>query len=264
MPHGGFDRNPGGHGETCAREGVERARLMIKLIGAAGIAALLLAPAAIRAQPAAGQSSAGEPSAAPADGGQSPAADRVHVDGFRDAKWGMTEAEVKNVIVNEFRIPADKLKGETNPTERTTVLTIAVPELIERAGIARISYIFGYTSKKLIQVNIVWGTPADPQAKPEMVVAAANQLRALFAESGYDPATIVTNARAPDGGIVVFQGQDADKHTTVLRLVSTQANPAKDVKGAGKEKPQAVTALFLSYVMDSTSPDVFRLKKGQF
>src|SRR5665213_275130 len=241
---------------------------MIKFIVAAGFAGLFFLPLTALAQtaapPAASQPSAAPPpGAAPAVPPPAATADRVRVDGCRDAKWGMTEAEVKNVIATDFKIPADKLKGETNPSEKTTVLTIAVPELIERAGIARVSYIFGYTSKKLIQVNIVWGTPADPQAKPEMIVAAANQLRQLFTEAGYDPATVVTNARAPDGGIVVFQGQDADKHTTVLRLSAAPAN-GDNAKGDGKEKPPAATALFLSYVMDTSSPDIYKLKKGQF
>ena len=239
---------------------------MIKFLVAAGVAASLVAPLAARAQPApSGQTAPGTSSAAPA----APAApaEHVRVDGFRSAKWGMSEAEVKSAIVADFKIPGDKLKAETNPSEKTAIVNIAVPELIERAGIARISYIFGYASKKLIQVNIVWGTPADPQAKPEMVVAAANQLRQLFSEEGYEPSTVVTSARAPDGGIIVFQGQDADKHTTLLRLLSAQAPAEKDGKGEKdkeKDKPQTQTALFLSYVMDSANPDIYRLKKGQF
>jgi len=63
----------------------------------------------------------------------------VHVGGFRDAKWGMTEAEVKSAIFTQFKMPIDKLKGEVNPTEKTTVLPITVPDLIEGAGTARIS-----------------------------------------------------------------------------------------------------------------------------
>jgi hypothetical protein len=180
----------------------------------------------------------------------------VHVDGFRSAKWGMTEADVRSAIASEFKIPVDKLKSETNPTEKTTVLPITVPDLIEGAGIARISYILGYKTKRLIEVNIVWGTPVDPQAKPEAIVAAANQLRDLFLTSGYDPSTTAANARGNDGSIVVFTGQDADKHTTVLRLLQSVGNE--------KEKQPPATALFLSYVMDSQHPDVFRLKSGQF
>jgi len=186
----------------------------------------------------------------------------VHVDGFRSAKWGMTEAEVKAAITADFKIPADKLKAEPNPSERTTVMTIQVPELIDGAGIARVSYILGYTTKKLIQVNLVWGTPVDPQAKPEGIVAAANQLRDLFMSSGYEPGTVVANTRANDGAVIVFEGQDADKHATLLRLVAGQQQTAD--KDAKKEKPAPVTALFLSYILDSRNPDIYRLKKGQF
>jgi hypothetical protein len=93
------------------------------------------------------------------------------------------------------------------------------------------------------------------------VVAAANQLRDLFLNAGYDPSTIVANARANDGEVIVFQGQDADKRTTLLRLVSAQPPPEKDAK---KDKPQPVTALFLSYIFDTKTPDIFRLKNGQF
>lgn len=180
----------------------------------------------------------------------------AHVDGFRGAKWGMTEAAVKAAIANEFKIPADKLKGAVNPNEKTTVVAITVPDLIEGAGVARISYIFGYATKKLIEVNVVWGTPVDPQAKPEMIVAAANQLRTLFLDSGYEPGTVTANARGSDGSIIVFSGEDADKHMTALRLVQ---NPGSD-----KDKQPPETALLLSYVMDTRHPDVFKLKSGQF
>jgi hypothetical protein len=187
----------------------------------------------------------------------------AHVDGFRSAKWGMTEAEVKAAITLDFKIPADKLKTEPNANERTTVLTVQAPDMIDGAGVARVSYIFGYTTKKLIQVNLVWGTPVDTQAKPEGVVAAANQLRDLFMSSGYEPGTVVANARANDGEVIVFEGQDADKHTTLLRLVSGQPPADKDAK-KDKPAPAPVTALFLSYILDSRNPDIYRLKKGQF
>lgn len=215
---------------------------MIRLFAAVALAAVLATPAAAQNQS----------SPPPKD---TPKA-TIHVDGFRGAKWGMNEAAVKAAIAAEFKIPADKLKGEVNPNEKTTVLAITVPDLIEGAGTARISYIFGHSTKKLIEVNIVWGTPVDPHVKPEMIVAAANQLRTLFLDAGYAPDTITANARANDGSIVVFTGEDADKHTTVLRLLQSPGND--------KEKEKPATALFLSYVMDSRHPDIFKLKSGQF
>src|SRR5882724_11449564 len=158
-------------------------------------------------------------------------AERVQVEGFRSARWGMTEAQVKAAIQKDFNIPVDKERAEENPSERTSVLSVTVNDLLEGAGKARISYTLGYTTKKLIQVDIVWGTVIDLQAKPERIVAAANQLRTLFLNSGYDRETVISNLATADGSIIVFRGQDADKHMTLLRLVSTPAPAAAKQRG---------------------------------
>jgi hypothetical protein len=189
--------------------------------------------------------------------------ERVRVEGFRSARWGMTAADVKTAIRKDFNIPADKINAEANPAERTDVLTVNVPDLLEGAGTARVSYIFGFASKKLIQVNVLFGSSVDPQIAPDKIVAAANQLRQLFLDSGYQPETIVSNAKMGDGSILVFEGQDADKHTTVLRLASNAVVPASG-RGGKEQKPVLTTTLSLSYVLDTRNPDIYRLKKGQF
>jgi hypothetical protein len=199
--------------------------------------------------------SAAEPPAAPAA-----AAQPLHVEGFRSAHWGMTEAQVRAAIARDFRIAPDKIKSEENLAERTHVLTVLVPDLLEGAGSARVSYIFGYTTKKLIEINILWGTAIDPQIAPEKIVAAADQLRQLLVDSGYEPGTVVTDARMNDGEVLVFKGQDADKHTTILRLAAAHQAARR---GAAK-KPTTATALALSYILDAQNPDIYRLKKGQF
>lgn len=186
----------------------------------------------------------------------------MQLQGFRSAHWGMDANEVKAAIKKDFNIAPDKLQTEDNASERTSALSIAVPNLIEGAGKARVSYIFGFTTKKLIQVNAIWGTPVDPAVKPDEVVAAANQLRDLFIASGYEAGSVHTNVGTKDGTIVVFEGEDADKHATLLTLVnSTIPGPVKN----GKHEPstQAVV-LRLSYILDPQNPDIFRLKKGQF
>jgi hypothetical protein len=190
-------------------------------------------------------------------------AERAAVTGFRSARWGMTEAQVKAAIQKDFNIPPDKVHVGDNLSERTTVLTITVDDLLESLGKARVSYILGHSTKKLIQVNVVWGTAIDPQAKLERIVAGANQLRTLFLSSGYAPDTLVSNTPVGSGAITVFQGEDADKHMTVLRLVTSEAsrNPKQQNKD---NSPGGSIALLLSYVQDPRNPDVYRLKKGQF
>lgn len=218
--------------------------------------ALLVAggAAASAAEPAAGAQAA-----PPAAAQTTPA---LQLQGFRGAHWGMDANEVKAAIRKDFNIGADKIQAEENASERTSVLSVTVPNLIEGAGEARVSYIFGFTTKKLIQVNVIWGTPVDPKAKPDEVVAAANQLRDLFVASGYEPNSIHTNAAAKDGTIVVFEGADAQKHATLLTLINgTVPGPVKN----GKREPATQTiVLRLSYILDPENPDIFRLKKGQF
>jgi hypothetical protein len=219
------------------------------VLGAA--VALAASPAATRKQP---------PDATGAVPETGPPAAAVTVDGFRSARWGMNDAEVKAAIQRDFGIPPTKVSSTENAVERTTVLAATVSDLLDGTGTARLSYILGYRTKKLIQVTILWGTPVDPRVPPKNIVAAANQLRQLFLDSGYRPKTIIANSRLADGSILVFEGQDAEAHMTVLRLASTPS-PAKDAKSTGAV---ASIALSLSYVLDSRSPDIFRLKKGQF
>jgi len=230
--------------------------------GAAVIAVLLLNPAVVVSQPAPPGSDQRQPTEATAKSPEGEPVEHVKVEGFRSARWGMDAAQVKAAIHKDFGVPAEKVKTEENAAERTTVLTIAVNDLLEGAGPARISYILGYKTKKLIQATVLWGTPVDPQAQSEKIVAAANQLRQLFLDSGYQPETVVANARMADGTILVFQGQDTDKHTTVLRLANSPA-PAP-AKGSKAETAGGSVALSLSYILDGRSPDIFRLKKGQF
>ncbi len=232
-----------------------------------GVLILLSVLALAASRPLTAVAAPEQPSAAQKSGAAQPpaqdTAEHVQVEGFRSARWGMTEAQVKAALHKDFNIPADKAQTEENPSERTTVLSVTVNELLEGAGKARISYILGYSTKKLIQVNIVWGTTIDPQAKPERLVGAANQLRTLFLNSGYDRETVASNVATADGSITVFQGQDLAKRTTLLRLVSTPA-PAPS-KQHGKAEPASPTVvLFLSYLLDARNPDVYRLKKGQF
>src|SRR5215472_13668483 len=225
--------------------------------GAAMVAGLLLIAVGAASQPAPDQR---QPSETPGTSPEAEPVEHVKVEGFRSARWGMDATQVKAAIQKDFGISPEKVKTEENAAERTTILTFTVNDLLEGAGPARVSYVLGFKTKKLIQVTILWGTPVDPQAHPDKIVAAANQLRQLFLDSGYQPETVVTNARMADGTTLVFQGQDADKHTTVLRL----ANAPAPAKGAKTEGPGASVALSLSYTLDSRSPDIFRLKKGQF
>ena len=80
--------------------------------------------------------------------------------GFRSAKFGMNEKSVYRGIAKDFNIAKSKVKKDINPIEQNTFLTIVVPDLFRIGGTAKVIYIFGHKSKKLVHVNVLWGKGA--------------------------------------------------------------------------------------------------------
>lgn len=184
----------------------------------------------------------------------------AEIEGFRQARFGMNEEQVRQAIRKDFPAAAAKLTIVVHPSEKTTVLSLSVTDLLPHTGTARISYILGYRSKKLDQVNIVWtsdGTVADD----ETIVAMANSLRDYFASENFKPDRVVVNHQLPDDGILVFRGSD-DQNRTVLLLLSGAAGSARSEEKKSP-KPPPLT-LELSYIEDPAHPDVFKIGKGQF
>jgi hypothetical protein len=182
------------------------------------------------------------------------------VEGFRSAGFGMTEAQVRQAIRKDFPVAGEKVSSELNQAEKTTVLTVYVPDLIPGTGRARISYIFGYSTKKLIQVNVNWTAEPKSPASAESVVGTANLLRNYFLVGGYQPESIVVNLQLPNG-YVVFRGTDARSRMVVVVLSGATDAGATAPHDAEKAPP---IGLQLAYILDPEHPDVYQVPKGQF
>src|SRR5215472_12526115 len=182
------------------------------------------------------------------------------IDGFRQALFGMSEEQVRQVIRKDFPASAGKISNAVHPSEKTTVLSTTVSDLLPNSGSARISYIFGYRSKKLIQVNVVW-TSEGNAASDETLVGTANSLRDYFASQNYKPDTVVANRQLAENTIVVFRASDLQGRM-VLLVLSGVAAAARDEEKKGQRPPPLT--LELSYIEDAAHPDVFRIAKGQF
>jgi hypothetical protein len=213
--------------------------------------------AAAGAAPAAAGAPAGATSTAAAE---TPAADdktTKAIDGFRSARFGMSETDVRAAMTKDFNAKPDAIKIQDNASELTRSLLLSAPELLPNGGTAELSYVFGYKSKSLIQVGAVWSKGTDTAMTPEKLFSNANILRAHFMGEGFKPDTIAVNMPVA-GGIVMFRGSDAKDRSVILLLQGTFEN---------KENNQRVltpTSLLLFYVADAKSPDIFKLPPGQF
>ena len=149
------------------------------------------------------------------------------------------------------------MAAEDNSIEKTTAL-IATVDALEPGGKAQIAYILGYKSKKLIQVNVVWGAPVEPGASAESLSGTAVLLRSYFLQQPFAPDQRQQDQRLQDGSILFFQGSDGQDRQVSLHLLGVPL-PAKE-----GEKPKAGFSLRLSYIADPKSPDVYQLKAGSF
>jgi hypothetical protein len=182
------------------------------------------------------------------------------IEGFRQARFGMNEEQVKQAIRKDFPEPAGKLARTIHPTEKTIVLTLTVADLLPHSGNARISYILGHRSKKLSQVNIVWSSDGST-AGDETIVGTANSLRDYFFTENFKPDNVVANHQLAPDAILVFRASDEQKRTILLVLSGVAAAARAEDKKTPKPPP---LTLELSYIDDPAHPDVFRIGRGQF
>lgn len=218
----------------------------------------------------------------PAGAGEDAAAQRAPatVEGFRSAKFGMTEEELRKAIRSDFGSKDTDIERSENPVERTTSLSVTVKDLLPGGGPARVSYILGYSSKKLIHVNVLWAHDLGATTN-ETLLANATTLQAYLSDQPFPPAGVAMNAALPDGSVLLFRATDA-KARAVLLVVSGLARPAEAAKEGAAKEGAAKTAsakagdkapdkaaeskpvVRLSYIANPADPDIFRVKPGQF
>ncbi|MBN9306599.1 MAG: hypothetical protein BGO82_13330 [Devosia sp. 67-54] len=211
----------------------------------------------VLAAPTLAAGSANPPAAAPVATEAPPAKSDFVLEGFRSAKFGMTQDKVRAAIKADFGLSGDAVVAGTNAAERTQLLTIVVPDLLPDGGKAQVSYVFGYSSKTLIQVGVSWNASIDPKVDAAKLYANSDVLVAYFTAQGYLPATIRTGV-VLDNGILLFRGEDKDGHAAIVLLQG-------DFTGGGDtQKVLKPTSLALLYAADSKEPDIFKLDPGAF
>jgi len=180
----------------------------------------------------------------------------ANIDGFRSAKFGMQRDEVKDAIGRDFNIFERKIDVITHPTEQTQSLGITIDKLLPISGKTRVVYVFGYESKKLMQVNILMGHPVDTNITPQQVVDSGNLLGNHFFKKRYQEDGLVAHARLNDGSVLIFRGKDQKGHMALLRLSNPQPND--------KDNKDLKISLSLSYIEKPGKPDAYQLKDDDF
>lgn len=190
---------------------------------------------------------------------------KYEVTGFRDAHFGMNEQEVRAVASKTLGVKPADIASTVNAVEGTTVLTVHVASLDPGPGPAVIAYIFGYTSKKLIQVNVIWGDDTSSnKSDPNAMIAAGTRLERYFAGFSWNKDT--TRAGIPVGPntVVLFSGEDNKKGAVRLILDGVKYQMQNEGKETTSPEPKGPPKLLINYIADRDSPDVAKIDKGKF
>ena len=176
------------------------------------------------------------------------------IKGFRSAKFGMNEKSVYRAIATDFKLAKSKVKKTTSVKERTTGLEIIVPDLFSTGGAAKVGYILGYKSKKLMHINVLWGRGAAEKVDGKDVLTTANLLRTHFLKKRYKEEGLVANGKLSNTSTLVFRGKDK-KNRMILLLLNTVA--AKE--GVSAEDNLNQVSLVLSYISKPVNPDIRKI-----
>jgi hypothetical protein len=186
------------------------------------------------------------------------------VSGFRDANFGMSEQDVRTAIQKDFGLKPADITSTVNAAEGTTVLTANVAALDPAPGPAVIGYILGYTSKKLIQVNVAWGGGGDNATDANAMVGAGTRLARYFAGFSWNKDT--TRAGIPVGPntVVLFSGEDAGTGAVRLILDGVKYQMESEGKQSTSPDPKGPPKLLINYIGNRDNPDVAKIDKGKF
>jgi hypothetical protein len=190
---------------------------------------------------------------------------KYEVTGFRGATFGMTERDVQATVIKALGVKAADMASAANPVEGTTVLTAKVASLDPGQGPAQIAYIFGHSSKKLIQVNVIWDDgAAKDKADPNAMIAAGTRLERYFA--GFTWRKDTTRAGVPVGPntVVLFSGEDEKTGAVRLILDGVKYQVKREGNDTTSPDPVGPPKLIINYIADRDNPDVAKIDKGKF
>ncbi len=169
-----------------------------------------------------------------------PAARALHeITGFRSARFGMDEDQVRAAVAHDFRDHAALLQPARHPDPRYTMLVLPLPSLEPGPGAAGVTYIFAAREHKLVQVNVLWSSTDKPgDAERARMSTAGVQLADYFRALGWRSNAATMGVPLGSNGLVLFSGIDAHKAMVEVSLtgVALQGGDGKVVPAEGPVK----------------------------
>jgi hypothetical protein len=187
---------------------------------------------------------------------------RYEVTGFREARFGMTEPEIRQIAKKSFGVDDGDMTLSTSATDGTTKLIVHVQSIESSLGAGRIEYFFGYRQHRLFQVNVVWGLDTNPNSSG--VVFGAARLQRYFLGFTWATRSVRTGVPLDDRAVLLFSG--ADGKNGAVSLIVEGARYQLGPNGLVTLMPDrpSRSKLTISYTDEVSEPDVRNIGRGEF
>jgi hypothetical protein len=142
------------------------------------------------------------------------------IDGYRSARFGMSEAEVRMAVDADFGAEAGGTLSPESVEEGFTALGSAPVET--EIGRSRLLYVFD-PSRRLVAVNLVrtTGDRPSPDERNALISASANVASGLLAKR-WRPFAMARGRPLPNNQVIVFAAADDVGNGVELRLIGVE------------------------------------------
>jgi hypothetical protein len=195
---------------------------------------------------------------------RAPELPRYQVTGFRDARFGMTEDEVRAAARNSFDATDGDMTLRTNPVDGTTTLIVHVRMLEPGLGEGRVEYVFGYKSHALVQVNVIWGLDTNPPRNNSAMIAGSARIQRYFLGFAWANKSVRAGVPIDEASVLLFSAEDGRNGavSVVIEGVRYDVGP----NGVVRFYPERMypPRLMVSYMSDNGITDVRNVGRGDF
>lgn len=168
------------------------------------------------------------------------------ITGFRSARFGMNEDEVRAAVARDFKDHAALLRPVQHPDPRYAMLVLPLPSLAPGPGAAGVTYIFAAREHKLVQVNVLWSSGDKPGAADRARMSTAGvQLADYFRALRWRPDAATMGVPLGPNGLVMFSGIDPHKAMVEVSLTGVPLQ-GRDGKTAPAEGPVKLRVAYMS------------------
>jgi hypothetical protein len=189
-------------------------------------------------------------------------APKYEITGFRDARFGMTESSVRAIARESFGAKDGEMTVSEDAVEGTTMLIVHVPVLEVGLGEGRVAYIFGYRSRKLIQVNVIWGEDTNPRINDSGMIAGATRLQRYFLGFSWMDGSVRSGIPIGDNAVLLFSGYD--NNNAAVRLILEGVRYQGNLNGTPTSSPDPITPSKLTINYISNDLEIRKLNRRQF